>query len=90
MQDLWHKFKLAEWTEIMHQKGNTIFIELLNKIRVGTVDVSFDYILKSRFIQQSEGQYPYHALHIFAEKEPASRYNKCVLSALKQINIYPI
>ena len=47
MQDLWHKFELAEWTEIMHQKGNTIFIELLNKIRVGTVDVSFDYILKS-------------------------------------------
>ena len=82
MQDLWHKFKLAEWTEIMHQKGNTIFIELLNKIRVGTVDVSFDYILKSQFIQQSEGQYPYHALRNFAEKEPASRYNKCMLIAL--------
>ena len=47
MLDLWHKFKLAELTETMHQKGDTMFTELLNKIRVGVVDVSVDYILIS-------------------------------------------
>ena len=31
---LWHKFKLAELIEIMCQKGDTMVIELLNKIRV--------------------------------------------------------
>ena len=51
MLDLRHKFKLAELTEIMRQKDHTMFIELLNKIRVGAVDVSVDYILKSRFVQ---------------------------------------
>ena len=50
MLDLWHKFKLAELTEIMRQKGYTMFIESLNKIRVGAVDVSVDYIVKSRFV----------------------------------------
>ena len=39
MLDLWHKFKLAELTEITRQKGDTMFIELLNKIRVCAVDV---------------------------------------------------
>ena len=46
MLDLWHKFKLTELTEIMRQKGNTMSIELLNKIRVGAANVSVDYILK--------------------------------------------
>ena len=39
MLDLWHKFKMAELTEITRQKGGTMFIELLNKIRVGAADV---------------------------------------------------
>ena len=51
MLDLRHKFKLAELTEIMRQKDHIMFIESLNKIRVGAVDVSVDYILKSRFVQ---------------------------------------
>ena len=34
MLDLWCKFTLAELTEIIRQKGNTMFIELLSKIRV--------------------------------------------------------
>ena len=63
MLGLWHKFKLAELTEIMRQKGDTVFMELFNNIRVG-VNVSIDYILKSRFVQKSERQYPYCALHM--------------------------
>ena len=47
---LWLKFKLAEITQIMRQKGNTVFIELLNKITVGAADISVDYILKSQIL----------------------------------------
>ena len=82
MLDLRHKFKLAKLTEIMHQKCNTMSIELLNKIRVCAVDVSVDDTLKSQFVQQSEGQYPYHALNIFAENDPANRHIECMPSAL--------
>ena len=71
MLHLWHKFKLAELTEIMRQKGDTMFTELLNKIRVGAADVSVEDILKSQFAQQSEGQHPYHALHNFTKSDPA-------------------
>ena len=87
MLDLWHKFKLAELTEIIHQKGDTMFIELLYKIRVGAVDVSVDFSLKSQFLQQSERQHPYHALHIFAENDPANRCNEIMLSALPDRSI---
>ena len=76
---LWHKMKLAKLTEIMCQKDDTMFIELLNKITVGVVDVSVDYILKPRFVLQSEGQYPYHALYILAKNDPENRYNECML-----------
>ena len=67
MLGLWHKFKLAELTEIMRQKGDAVFMEIFNDIRVG-VNVSIDFILKSRFVQKSERQYPYFALHMFCRK----------------------
>ena len=78
----WHKFKLAELTEIMHQKSDIMFIELPNKIRVGAVDLSIGYILKSRFVQHSEREYPYHALHTFAENDPVNSCNESMLTAL--------
>ena len=37
----------------MRQKGDTMFTELLNKIRVGAADVSVEDILKSQFTQQT-------------------------------------
>lgn len=78
MLGFWHKFKLDKLTDLMYQRGNTMFIELLNKVWAGAVDVSVDNILKLQFEQQSEGQYPYHALHIFAENDPVNRYNECM------------
>ena len=81
MVDLWHKFKQAELTETMRQKGNKLFIELVHKIRVGAADVSVDGILKSQFVQQSEVQYSYHAMHLFAEDGTVNRYNDFMLSA---------
>ena len=87
MIDLWHKFKLDELTKIIRQRGDTMFIELLDKKRVGAVDVSVDDNLKLQFVQQSEGQYAYHVLHIFTENDPANRYNECMLSALSDLLI---
>ena len=43
MLDFWCKFKLVELAKIILQKGNTMFIELLNKIRVGVVYISVNF-----------------------------------------------
>ena len=74
MLDLWRKFRLVEMTEIMRQRGDAKFIELLNNIRVGTINTSINDILKARFIQYPETPYPYDALHIYAENNPSSKH----------------
>ena len=37
--ELWYLFKMAELTEVMRQRGDTRLIEMLNKIRLGDVDM---------------------------------------------------
>ena len=46
---LWHKFKFAELTEVMRQRGDTTFINMLNRIRVGDISNDDEVLLKSRF-----------------------------------------
>ena len=58
MPDLWRKFKLAKLSQIMRQKNDTMFMELLNDIRAALFDDTIDYTLKSRIKQQSDGQSP--------------------------------
>ena len=82
MLDLWRKFRLVELTEIMCQRGDAKFIELLNNIRVGTINTSIDDTLKALFIQYPETPYPYDALHIYAENNPANIYNEHMLNSL--------
>ena len=82
MLDLRHKFKLVEVNEIMRQKGGTKFIERLNKIKVGNIDSYVDDILKTRFVKQPDILYPYDTLLIYAENDPANRYNECKLNSL--------
>ena len=51
----------------MHQKSFTLFIDLLNNIRVENVDQSCEDISKSGLIQREDRKYSLHALHVFAE-----------------------
>ena len=82
MLALWRKFTLVELTEIMRQRGDAKFIELLNNIRVGTINTSIDDILKAHFIQYPETPYSYDALHIYAENNPENIYNERMLNSL--------
>ena len=80
--NLWSMLSLIELTEIMRQKDELQFIQLLNKIRVGNVDEDVEYELKSRFIEKTKKEFPHDKLHIFAENEFASRHNKQFLECL--------
>jgi len=90
--ELWDKFNVAELTEVMRQKGDDIFIDLLNKVRTGNVDENAVNILKERFIEPNDDSYPIDALHIFAENYPANNHNEAMLNKLSEpvINIMAI
>ena len=76
---LCHFFKNAELTEIVRQ-NDKLFIDLLNKSRVGSIDEDAENLLKARFIRESNQNYPKHAFHMYAEDEPAMKRNEAVLN----------
>ena len=43
----WKLFKIAELTEVMRQKGDLFFIELLNKVRTADMEGKYEAILRS-------------------------------------------
>ena len=59
-----------------------LFINLLNKIRVGNIDDDVENLLKARFINQSDENYSKDTLHMYEENEPAMKKNKVVLNNL--------
>lgn len=84
---LWHLFKLAELSESMRQRGDTVFIDLLNNIRVGEIDVNDENLIKSRFISVNHSDYPWDALHLFAENSAVNRHNLHMLNSLPTENV---
>lgn len=76
---LWCKFKISELTEVMDQKDDADFIDLLNKVRDVNIDNNVENILKTRFISKNNPSYLIEALHIFAENRPARVHNETML-----------
>ena len=80
--DLWRKFKMAELTEVMRQRENYQFINILNKIREGEIDEDVELTLKSRFFIKEEPLYPESAVHIFVENKPVEHHDEVQLGKL--------
>ena len=62
----WHLFKYAELSEVVIQ-DDKLFIDLLNKVRVGNIDDDVEKLLKTTFIHKSNENYPKDALQMYAE-----------------------
>ena len=86
---LWKMFKLAELTEVMRQKGDDTFIDLLNNVRTATLNDQDEKLLKSRFVQKNNVDYPTNVLHIFAENSPADEHNSVMLNEISS-DLYSI
>ena len=75
-------FKLAELTEVMCQKGDDTFIDWLNNVRAASINDQNEKLLKSKFIQNNDVDYPTDVLHIFAENRTADQNNYVMLNEI--------
>ena len=64
----WGVFRMIELTEIMRQKNDKAFTELLDRIRTASHTEDDIKVIQSRCITPSDPNYPFEALHIWAEK----------------------
>ena len=94
----WSVFEMIELTEIMRQKDDKPFTELLNRFRTATHTEDDLKIIQSRSLGNSinNTNYPTQALHIFAENAPVDQHNnehleklRTPLYRLKAIDQYP-
>ena len=72
----WYKFKMIELVEIMRQKDDQPFIELLNRLRVAQHTEADIQIIQSRAVDVNDkNNYPLNELHVWAENKPVMDYN---------------
>ncbi|XP_066933724.1 uncharacterized protein [Clytia hemisphaerica] len=80
--ELWRSFQMAELTEVMRQRDDIDFVDLLNQVRLGELDEEKEELLKSRFITKDSPDYPANITHIYAENKPVDLYNLQMLEKL--------
>ena len=78
----WKVFKMIELVQIMRQKDDQSFIELLNRIRTATQTEDDMKIIQSRSISRDDPNYPSDTLHIWAENTPVNEHNNNKLENL--------
>ena len=72
----WHEFKMIELVEIMREKDDQPFIELLNRLRVAQHTEADIRSIQSRAIDVNDkNNYPLNELHVWAENIPVMDYN---------------
>ena len=74
---------MIELTEIMRQKDDKAFTELLNRIRTASQTEDDIKVIQSRCIDPSDPHYPSNTLHIWAEKAPVDEHNERKLETIQ-------
>ena len=92
----WAVFKMIELTEIMRQKDDQPFTQLLDRFRTASHTEDDIRIIQSKSISPTDPDYPSHALHIWAENAPVDEHNNKHLQqlsgpvfTLKAVDQYP-
>ena len=78
-------FRIIELEEIMRQKEDRIFAEVLNRLRLGKHDDTDEETFRKRVISQQDPNYPQSALHVFGTNEKVDEHNKKKLGELPTI-----
>ncbi|XP_066928290.1 uncharacterized protein [Clytia hemisphaerica] len=80
--ELWRSFQMAELTEVMRQRDDIDFVDLLNQVCLGELNEEKEELLKSRFITKDSPDYPANITYIYAENKPVDLYNLQMLEKL--------
>ena len=75
-------FKMLELTEIMRQRGDTRFVELLCRVRTGECTEADIDLLKTRVIALESPNYPTQALHVYRLNDSVDKRNDFMLNSL--------
>ena len=85
LQDpLWYQFQLAELTQIMRQKDDAVFAQLLNRVRTATCSKDDIALLKSREISPDMKNYPMDVLHVYSTHKLVDEHNQKMLSKIHE------
>ena len=85
LQDpLWYQFKLAELTQIMRQKDDAVFAQLLNRVRTATCSKDDIALLRSREISPDMKNYPIDTLHVYSTHKLVNEHNSKMLSKIHE------
>lgn len=93
----WHVFKMVELDQIMRQKDDQTFIQLLNRLRVTQHTEADICTIQSRSVDLNDkNNYPVNELHVWAENKPVMEFNNqrlqgiaMPLHVLQAIDQYP-
>ena len=72
---LWYQFQFTELTQIMRQKDDKRFAELLNHVRTNSCTEEDLKLLESRTISPDSSDYPFESLHVYTTWKNVNKYN---------------
>ena len=82
-RNLWKElFTMYELVDIMRQKDDLAFAQLLNRLRLNEMTEEDKQKLQTRVVDRETGDYPKDALHLFAQNCFVDQHNDTILSQL--------
>ena len=70
---------MIELDKIMRPQGDNVFTDILDTLRVGSLNGEDIKILSARKVEKLDLNYPHNAIHIWAENDPVDDHNKQML-----------
>ena len=82
-RNLWKElFTMYELVDIMRQKDDLAFAQLLNRLRLNEMTEEDKQVLHTRVFDRDTGDYPKDAVHLFARNFYVKKHNDNILSQL--------
>ena len=82
-RNLWKElFTMYELVDIMRQKDDLAFAQLLNRLRLNEMTEEDKQVLQTRVFDRDTGDYPKDAVHLFARNSFVKKHNDNILSQL--------
>ena len=75
-------FKIYELVDIMRQKDDLKFAQLLNRLRLNVLTEEDKDDLRKRVVDRNSSEYPRDAVHLFAEKQGMYKHNEKIMNGI--------